>query len=175
MSEEITRPPFSTSAEVKLVVAALHKVPVNGRITHRELSQAMGESALSARGRAIVRKSRLRLEAGAGIVFRALNGVGLERCDEPAKVDVAKNGVRSVHRKVRRSLKILDAVQIEYLEEVNRQSYILNKTILGMLKQASGSRFDKALKERLGDCDENFGGTDLLRLFNRKRSGSKDS
>ena len=169
---EVIKPPYSTGAEVEALCGALRRVAVLGQITHEIMGDVIGESAISPRGRGIVHKARVRLERDESIVFRAVNSVGLERCDDVGKIGVAKNGVRSVHRKVKRSETVLNAVTIEDLEQANKDQYFLNKTVLSMLKQASGTGFAKALQRRLSGNSENLS-TNLLRLFGRSKPKSE--
>jgi hypothetical protein len=168
-AEEVLKPPYSAAAEIERLVNRLLEVEPLETITHEQMSQTIGESATSPRGRNIVARARERIRREKGYVFRALTGIGYERCDDPAKLVITSEGIRSVRRKVRKNEAVLDSVELDKLEEANRTQYVLNKTVLGLLRQGSDPRFKKAIERRLSDSSTNIGKTDLLRLFGRKK------
>ena len=169
MSEEVVKPPYSAAAEIERLVNRLIEAEPLEIITHDQMSETIGESATSPRGRNIVARSRERIRREHGYVFRAITGVGYERCDDPSKLSVVSDGIRSVRRKVRRSQGVLDVVELDKLEQANRTQYVLNKTVLGLLRQGSDPKFKKAVEQRLSDANSNLGKTDLLRLFGKKK------
>lgn len=172
--DEVIKPPYSAAAEVERLVNRLLDVEPLGTITHDQMSKAIGESATSPRGRNIAARARERIRREHGYVFRSVTGIGYERCDDPAKLAVTSDGISAVRRKVRKNEAVLDTVELEKLEQANRTQYVLNKTVLGLLRQGSDPRFKKAIERRLSDSSTNLGKTDLLRLFGKKKDGKAD-
>jgi hypothetical protein len=168
-NEEVVKPPYSAGAEIERLVNRLLEAEPLEVVTHDQMSETIGESALSPRGRNIVARAKERIKREHGFVFRALVGIGYERCDDPAKLAVVSGGIHSVRRKVRRTESVLNSVELDKLEEANRTQYALNKTVLGLLRQGSDPRFRRAIEKRLSDSSTNIGKTDLLRLFGRKK------
>jgi hypothetical protein len=169
MSDEVVKPPYSASAEIERLIIRLLKVESMERISHDEISLTIGESATSPRGRNIVARARERIKREEGYVFRSITGIGYERCDDSNKLGVVSETIQSVRRKVRKGEGVLNTITLDELEAANRIVYLGHKTILGILRQGSNSKFKKAVERRLSDSSTNLGKTDLLRLFGRKK------
>ena len=173
---EIVKPPYSASAEVDSLAERMREIQIGDRITWDEITEAIGEPSRGPRGRNIVGRARERLVRVDRIVFRSISGIGFERVNDAAKVDLAHKGVKSVRRKAIKNLQTLNAVEeIEKLEKLNRDQYFLTKTILGMVKQASGTSFGNTLQKRLSNSSENLESVNLLRLFGKSPKNRNES
>jgi hypothetical protein len=169
-----SKPPFSASAEVDALAIRFQQIEPFDQITHHDISTVIGEDCTLPRGRNIIYRARKRAQNEAGIVFRSISGIGYQRVDDSGKLEIAKDGVRAINRKVRKTEGVLDTVEIEKLEQVNRESYFLNKTLIGLLKQGSSSKFGRALQNRLKDSSANLGDTNLLKLFGKSAKKSEE-
>jgi hypothetical protein len=174
MSEEnvevTSRPPFPASAEIEALVEELLKIQPLGQISYEEISRIIGEDCRTERGYNITYRARRRIQREEGYTFRCLSGHGYERCDDAGKLSVTKNGIRGIHRKTKRNEAILDTIELEKLEKANQQQYILNKTVLSILRQASNPRSHKSLANKLthdSSANLNIAARNLLRLFGK--------
>ena len=166
--QEIVKPPFSASAEVDILCDEMRRLDVGDKITWDQISDTIKEPSRGPRGRNIVHRARERLTRVDGIVFRSISGIGFERVNDVAKINMAHNGVKSLRRKAVKNLQTLSAVkEIEQLEKQNRDNYFLTKTILSMVKQSTGTSFGNALKKRLSDSSQNLESVNLLKLFGK--------
>jgi hypothetical protein len=167
------KPPFSSSAEVDLVAKALLQIERGQRITWDEISEIINEDARTPRGRSIIGRAKKRVEITHGIVMRSISGIGYERCDEPAKIELSKENIQGIRRKVRKGEAIINTVEIDKLEHSELEMHNLNRAVFGLLRQASGSQFRRALQKRLSDSQTNLENANLLRLFRKKNEGDE--
>lgn len=176
MNKEIaqvrTVPPFSAAAEIERLVVKFRTVDPLAKITHEEMSETIGESSRSPRGRNIVSRARERIQRENGYVFRAINGVGYERVDDQGKEAIAGKDIKSINRKVSRTESVLDTITIERLEQRERENHVLNMTLIRMIKQASSGKFGRAVQKRISDSTANLDSINLLRLFGKTQKSA---
>jgi hypothetical protein len=169
MSDEIVRPPIPASAEKALAVEFLRAAEAP---TYKELQQVISENPQQERGRQIILAARRDLE-DEGIFFKVLQNKGLQRCDDPQKNTLVANGVRSIRRKTRRLEKAHISIDFEKLQELERLTYAAHGAIVGILKQATGLKFNKAVKKRVADGSV-FEQPDLNKLLRASRKPKEE-
>jgi aryl carrier-like protein len=160
MSDEVVRPPIPAAAERAKAVEFLRTAHAP---TYKELAQVIGENPQEGRGRQIILSARRDLE-DEGIFFRTLINKGLERRNDTDKNELVGDGIRSVRRKARRLEKAHISIDFGQLKELERLTYAIHGTVVGLLNQAAGTKFNTALKKKVTD-GINFEQPDLIKLL----------
>jgi hypothetical protein len=159
-NEEIIKPPHPSAAEKARAVEFLRSAEAP---SYREIAAIICENPQGERGRHIVLAARAELERE-GIFFSVERNKGLLRCDDNGKNKLVSNGVRSVRRKTKRLRRAQVSIDFSKLEELQKLVYSVNSTIVELLNQASGRKFNNTLKSKLstGAIPERV---DLVRLL----------
>ena len=169
MSEEIVKPPYKSGAEVDLLVKRLREVEILEVVTYDDITKAIGENSRTERGRNIIQRAR-NLILDEGYVFEPVRKIGYRRCDDPAKIIASKKGIHSINKKSKGLERTLETVDFNELDKINRESYVLNKTVISILRQSSDRKFIKAAGKKQDLWTPNT--ADLLKLLGK---GKEDS
>jgi hypothetical protein len=152
--------------DAKILAEVLSRVEVGEIIEWADISKAIGIEC-KAHGPGYVRlmSARRHLLNESRMVFAAIKGVGLQRCNDQQTVSVVESSVRSMHRKAGKTLKVVSTVSEDKLTNEEKQKLFALSAQAGVVRQFAG----KTATKRLSDTQKEparISFADTLKMFN---------
>lgn len=153
------------SAETWAVVNLLKEVPELGIVSYEKLAQVIGNNPQED-GRHHVASACKILEREGGIIFDAVENVGLKRADDLLKVAIGRKRLRKTARAAKRTRRVLAAVEKwDALPEEKRREHNILAAQAGAIQAMAGMRAARALGGKMDEKRQQLDPSESLKLM----------
>ena len=145
--------PFERHADTRLLIALLDRAEIGETVTYEQMQREIGRPVSG--GTATLVSARRILLSESGKVFDCERGVGLVRLADGQKVETIDGYRKRQHALARKSLRVLETVEVESLDQDGRRKFYTALSHQGVLAAATTTRSVKKISAKMnGDPRE---------------------